>query len=73
MGMAMAGGFVLGALEKADLGLPTIPVLGKSGTIALAAWAIGNYGNVPILRDLAVGMAAVTAYQLGSKGSIDGY
>lgn len=73
MAMVAGGGIVLGLLEKADLGLPTIPVLGKKGTLALGLWFIARQTGSPLARDLAMGMAAVSAYELGKEGSISGY
>lgn len=72
MGAVMAGGLILGLAEKADLGLPQIPILGRKGTMALAAWAYARATGSKVARDIAIGMAAVSAYELGKEGSISG-
>ena len=70
MGIAV-GGFAYGMLEKAFPGLPTLPVVGKSGTVALAVYFFG--GNNEIINDIGIAAAAIAGYSLGSTGSISGY
>ncbi len=67
-----AGGLALGLLEKADLGLPTIPLLGKTGTLALGLYVYSRMSKSRLARDLASGAAAVAAYQLARDGGISG-
>lgn len=71
-----AGGLVLGLVEKSGIAdsLPTIPLLGKTGTLAAAlyAWSRWGGGKSRLWRDLAAGATAVAAYQLGKEGSISG-
>jgi len=70
MGMAM-GGFALGFIDKQGTAIPTIPILGRAGTIALAAHFIGK-GRPGLLTDVRNAAAAVAAYEMGNKGSVSG-
>ncbi len=70
MGMAM-GGFALGFVDKSGTSIPTIPLLGRAGTIALAAHFIGK-GRPGLLTDIRNAAAAVAAYEMGSTGKIAG-
>ena len=65
------GGFLYGYVEKAFPNIPTIPVIGKSGTIAVACYFFG--GKHPIIKDVGVAAAAIAGYSLGSTGKISGY
>ncbi|HWO12537.1 MAG TPA: hypothetical protein VNN80_23735 [Polyangiaceae bacterium] len=65
------GGAVFGFLEKQFPNMPTIPLLGKSGTVALAAYFFG--ANHPIIRDVGIAASAIAGYSLGGTGRIAGY
>lgn len=71
MGMVV-GGFALGFLDKSGTAIPTLPVLGRAGTIAVAAYFMGGKRGHGILADVAKAAAAVAAYEYGSKGSVSG-
>lgn len=64
------GGAVYGFIEK-TIGdkLPTIPVLGKAGTIALVGVFLKPTG---MLRDATVAAATIAGFQLGRDGKIAG-
>jgi hypothetical protein len=73
MGLAI-GGFVMGYLDKpGGLGanIPTIPILGKAGTIAVAAHFFGK-GRGGMFTDVRNAAAVVAAYEFGLKGSVSG-
>lgn len=70
MGMAM-GGFILGYIDKTQTNIPTIPILGRAGTIAVAAHFFAK-GRPGIATDVRNAAAAVAAYEYGNKGSISG-
>jgi hypothetical protein len=72
MGLAI-GGLVLGFLDKqgTTMQLPTIPVLGKAGTIAVVAHFLGK-GKVGIVTDIRNAAAVVAAYEYGSTGKVAG-
>ena len=68
------GGAVLGFAEKRWTTLPTVPVLGRAGTIALAAYFLSKRGGTfsGVLRDVALAGAAVAGYEMGKEGKIAG-
>lgn len=67
------GGMALGFIEKAVPSMPTIPVIGKKGTIALVAYFMSRGGHGPsILRDVAVVASGMAGYELGATGKISG-
>jgi len=59
-----------GFLEKQWPGMPTLPLVGKSGTIALLSYFLAP--KMPILRDVGVAAAAIAGYTLGKTGVISG-
>lgn len=68
---AAIGGLGYGVLEKAIGGsIPTIPMLGKPGTIAGLIYMFG--GNNKLLADIGIAAAAIAGYQLGTEGAIHG-
>ena len=67
------GGALLGFLDQAiGTKLPTIPLLGRAGTIAVAAMLFGKGKGSGILRDIALAASAVAGYEIGTKGSVSG-
>jgi hypothetical protein len=73
MGLVI-GGFAMGYLDKAGgmgANIPVIPVLGKAGTIAVAAHLFAK-GRPGIATDIRNAAAVVTAYEFGLKGSVSG-
>lgn len=64
------GGLAYGFIEKQFPNLPTIPLIGKSGTVALAAYFFG--GSHPIIKDIGIAAAAIAGYSLGKDGIISG-
>jgi precorrin isomerase len=64
------GGFAVGFLEKSFPNLPSLPIVGKKGAIAIGAYLLRNQS--PILVDVALSAAAISGYQLGSTGSVTG-
>jgi hypothetical protein len=73
MGLAV-GGFAMGFLDKPGgpgANIPTIPILGKAGTIALAAHFFGK-GRAGLVTDIRNAAAVVAAYEFGLKGSVSG-
>ena len=64
----------MGYLDKpGGLGtnIPTIPILGKAGTIALAAHFFGK-GRAGLATDIRNAAAVVASYEFGLKGSVSG-
>jgi hypothetical protein len=69
------GGFALGFINKSFPSLPTLPIVGRSGTIALGAYLLGKHGGMGfngIVRDVAMAGAAVAGYELGTTGKVSG-
>lgn len=64
---------VLGIIEKSDLPLPTVPVLGKAGSAALLAYLYARSSGSATAHAFALGMASVAAYQLAKEGQISGF
>jgi len=72
MGLVM-GGFAMGFIDKPGTlpNIPTIPILGKAGTIAVAAHFFAK-GRGGIITDIRNAAAVVAAYEFGLKGSVSG-
>jgi hypothetical protein len=69
------GGFGLGFINKSFPSLPTLPIIGRSGTIALGAWFLAKHmghGGSGLLRDIAMAGAAVAGFELGTTGKVSG-
>lgn len=69
---AIVGAGILGYIDKANTTVPTIPLLGRAGTLGLAAWAASKYLHSAWAEDLATGFLAVAAYELTKTGTISG-
>lgn len=63
------GGAGYGLIEKMFPNLPTVPLLGKAGTVALACYFFRPKG---ILADVGFAAAVLAGYQLGKDGRISG-
>lgn len=64
------GGYIVGFVEKSFPNLPTLPIVGRKGAIAIAAYLLR--GKHPILTDIALSAAAISGYELGSTGHVTG-
>lgn len=70
MGTAM-GGFAYGFIEKQwGNQIPSLPVIGKSGAIALACYFFAP--RHPIIKDVGIAAAAIAGYSFGKTGTISG-
>jgi len=68
-----AAGLALGYLDRpggALSNLPTIPLLGKAGTLAVGLYFLAP--KTGIWAEATAAAIAVAAYELGNKGSISG-
>ena len=66
------GGAIVGYIDKqATLPIPTIPVLGKMGTVAALAWFFGK-GHPGIITEVAKAATTLAGYQLGKDGKVSG-
>ena len=70
------GGAAFGFIEKQwGATIPTIPLLGRAGTVALICHFIrknGGFGGSPLVRDVGMAAAVIAGYQLGKTGTISG-
>jgi hypothetical protein len=71
---AAIGGAIFGFVEKTFPTLPTVPILGRAGTIAIACYFIGRNSRMGggIVRDVALAAAAVAGHELGLTGKVSG-
>jgi len=65
-----AGGFLYGIVEKSFPDIPRMPVIGKSGTVAVACAFLGK--SNPYIRTLGVAAAAIAGYSFGKDGAVSG-
>src|SRR5215471_450212 len=66
------GGAVVGFVDKSiGASLPTIPLLGRKGTLAIGLYFFTK-GKSGLLRDAAVAAASIAGYELGNTGKISG-
>ena len=63
-------GLILAYIEKNSVNVPTIPMLGRAGSLAIAAWWFRKHHKA--LVKLASGFAAIAAYQWEHDGQIAG-
>jgi hypothetical protein len=69
---ALVGGWVLGYIDKNFPTLPTIPMLGKAGTIAGAAYLLATKMHVKFAADVCLAAASVAGYEMSTTGKIIG-
>jgi hypothetical protein len=69
-----AGALALGFLEKnaTFASLPALPLVGKTGTIGIAAFLLSDNGRNKLADDACTAALALAAYELASKGTILG-
>jgi len=70
----VAGALAFGFLEKQAMfqSLPSLPLIGKSGTIGLGAYLLSNGGRNKLADDIATAALVIAAHELGSTGTIVG-
>lgn len=73
IGVGIASAAV-GFAEKSGLlaNLPAIPLVGRKGLLAIAAWYYSKHGGGPLSRSVALAAAALSGYDLGKTGTISG-
>jgi hypothetical protein len=69
---AIAGGFALGMIDKSAIDFPTVPFLGRAGTLGLLAWGAYKMTKNEWASHAATGLLAIAAYELSKEGSISG-
>jgi hypothetical protein len=66
------GGAALAMVEKSGIDLPTIPLIGKKGTIGVAAYFIGKQTRSPLAFTVARLCAGLAAYEYMKDGKVSG-
>jgi hypothetical protein len=67
------GGAAFGFIEKSfGAQLPTLPIIGRAGTITLIAYYFSKGRAGGILKDVARAGAVLAGYQIGTTGKIAG-
>lgn len=67
------GGAVFGFIEKSfGAQLPTLPIVGRAGSITIAAFFMAKGKSSGIMADVARAGAVLSGYQVGSTGKISG-
>jgi len=67
------GGAAFGFIEKSfGSQLPTLPIIGRAGTITLIAFYFSKGRAGGILKDVARAGAVLAGYQIGTTGKISG-
>jgi hypothetical protein len=67
------GGAAYGFIEKSfGASIPTIPILGRAGTIAIGMHFLNKGRGSGLIRDIGIAAAVIAGYQLGSTGKIAG-
>jgi len=66
------GAYALGYVQKQNWAIPSLPVLGKTGTIALIAHFISDGGKNKLAADIATAALAVAGFTLATTGAIVG-
>lgn len=64
------GGFAYGQLVKNFPNLPRLPVVGRSGTVALAVYFLKPKSQM--LRDMGIAAAAIAGASFGETGTVSG-
>jgi hypothetical protein len=70
----VGGALAFGFLEKQAMfqSLPSLPFIGKAGTIGLGAYLLSNGGRNQLADDICTAALVIAAHELGSTGTIVG-
>jgi hypothetical protein len=71
MQYAAAGGWGVGMIEKSFPNLPTLPVVGKKGAIALAVYFFGK-GRGELVKSIGIVAAGIAGYEYATTGKVTG-
>jgi len=66
------GALVLGFLQKSQVQIPALPILGEAGTIALVAAVLSDRGKFKLADDVATAAIAVALHEFGQTGKVTG-
>jgi hypothetical protein len=70
----VAGAFAVGILEKQSFfaGLPSLPLIGKTGTIGVAAYLLSGGGRNKLADEVCTAAFVIAAHELASTGTVVG-
>jgi hypothetical protein len=70
----VAGAFAVGILEKQGImsSLPTLPFVGRTGTIGIGAYLLSNGGRNKLADEICTAALVIAAHELASTGTIVG-
>jgi hypothetical protein len=70
----VAGALAVGFLEKQGFmaNLPSLPFIGRTGTIGLGAYLVSSGGKNKLADDICTAALVIAAHELGSTGTIVG-
>lgn len=70
----VAGAFAVGILEKQAVfaNLPSLPFIGKTGTIGVAAYLLSGGGRNKLADEICTAAFVIAAHELGSTGTVVG-
>ena len=67
------GAVVLGYIDKqTQIKIPTLPFVGRAGSIAVIAGIIGHKFRIPLATKVSKAAIVIAGYELGNKGTISG-
>jgi len=70
----VAGALAFGFLEKQAIfqNLPSLPMIGKAGTVGLGAYLLSSGGRNKLADDICTAALVIAAHEFGSTGTIVG-
>jgi hypothetical protein len=70
----IGAGFAVGVIEKMAFvqNLPSLPFIGKTGTLGVAAYLLSDGGRNRMANDVATAALTIAGFMMGSTGSIVG-
>jgi len=71
MGIGL-GSLVLGFLQKQNITIPSLPMLGETGTIGLIAYVLSDGGKNTLADDVCTAALAIALHEFGSTGKVTG-
>jgi hypothetical protein len=71
--MALAtGALALGFIDRQGMKIPTVPILGRAGTIAVGGILLGKQLHLPIATKIGKAALVIALYELGKEGKVSG-
>jgi hypothetical protein len=67
-----AGALVLGFIDRQKIAIPTIPILGRAGSLAVGGLMVGKHMHLPIATKVGKAALVIALYELGKEGKVSG-